>query len=953
MLSTSQLPNTGSESNDASSTTEWHNSSSTDSELSQQQHQHESFPEIYRSTLADVPPHNFGCSDATDSSFIKHWPSGSLHHDADDDQSMNENSYKKSESPDATASSGPGSGDILSDEDRERLGSIQRGENTAIAGWLKNLGNHRSHQGQKNHKGLNTEQNKQQSYTCQHQPNKNHHHKYRLNNAKNNRSHHHRMGRHDKPSMADDELDFSSFEDSNNSQYEGMDSATGPFIESSETTSESNGSNCSPDSEIRNRKLSTRSSRKRTRDEAMPECNDVIDDLVIRNKNLKKRLRRLEDLYLGHRPPASNELFEVRYFSMPQDKKRELESCLREFATHIRINNQSTKLKSGTSGSSSEGLTDQSPNSANIYNNSNVPPMNVPVANRELTDSQNMPGAWTLSRAQVCEVSNFVEETLTKPNLQQRDVIRSNSIDGWLPLKCLYEASSELNDMTIPLSYLRHCLRRGSRHVELSKDQTRVRLKQVVMTGDSSNKDTGSDSTGSSFSGNNVVGSTFWALRPDMHSSHVDDHSQQHRLTSVSQPVASAHDISVDSSSFRPYTPCFSNRNVVSSVSSRDESDHAKRRTDSSNWSSDEAAVNSMYNDTYDERYGKDKDQPQLQQSMQNSLKQQQPFHNPAEAAKVAPIIYIEGGTFCLDLSRFQRPHEAGPEEDDIPEYVRDSEAVLGQNWDDDSKWQDLFCWNCESKHHTLRDCSQKFDDTLLCKNALEFARRYPDHQCNFRRYFDETELRQHVEDMVVGKPSDELKEALGVAKDDLIMPYYDKMLNQGYPPGWKGVIRTDAHKQGKDIHKNPSDAAGKLKVWDSGRLVQISAYDSDTVQSIPNTDVAKAGGDDGPVKFRDGTTKLVVDGKIGSHYHAAIGAEQRAKHKHEPKIQLVDYPGLRWRDEEFKPTNESQSSRADSGIGSSHGGSEVSFKHSKKHKDVAKEYGLPIELDVQPMNVS
>lgn len=587
-----------------------------------------------------------------------------------------------------------------------------------------------------------------------------------------------------------------------------------------------------------------------------------------------------------------------------------------------------------------------------------------------------MPAAWTLSRAQVCEVSNVVEETLTKPNIQQRDVIRSNSINGWLPLNSLYEASNELNDMSIPLSYLRHCLRRGSRHVELSKDQTRVRLKQVVMTGDSSNKDTGSDSTGSSFSGNNVFGSTFWALRPDAHSSQVDAHPQ-HRLSSVSNPVASAHDTSVDSSSFRPYTPCFSNRNVVSSVSSREESEHAKRRTDSSNWSSDEAAANGMYNDTYDERHGKDKDQPQLQQPMQNFPKQQQLFHNPAEAAKVAPIIYVEGGTFCLDLSRFQRPHEAGPEEDDIPEYVRNSEAVLGEIWDDNLKWlvvtdklcdtnqqhnyltlyrnyrQDLFCWNCESKHHTLRDCSQKFDDSLLCKNALEFARRYPEHQSNFRRYFDETELRQRVEDMVVGKPSDELKEALGVGKDDLIMPYYDRMLKQGYPPGWKGVIRTDAHKQGKDIHKNPSDAAGKLKVWDSGRLVQISAYDDNSVQSTPSADVAKAGGEDGPVKFRDGSTRQVVDGKIGSHYHAAIGADQRAKHKHEPKIQLVDYPGLRWRDEEFKPTNESQSSRADSGIGSSNGGSEVSYKHGKKIKEVAKEDGLPMESDVQPMNVS
>jgi hypothetical protein len=190
---------------------------------------------------------------------------------------------------------------------------------------------------------------------------------------------------------------------------------------------------------------------------------------------------------------------------------------------------------------------------------------------------------------------------------------------------------------------------------------------------------------------------------------------------------------------------------------------------------------------------------------------------------------------------------------------------------------------------------------------------------------------------MIVGKPSDHLKEALGVSKDDLLMPYYDNMIKHGYPPGWKGVIRKDVHKQGHNIHKEPSNAQGKLKVWDNGRLVQISAYDDDTLQHVPNSDIAKAGGEDGPVKFSDGSSKPVVDGKIGSHYHAAVGAEQRAKHSNEPRIKLVDYPGLRWRDEEFKPTNESQTSQTDSGIGSSHGGSEVSYKASKDHQSLPK----------------
>jgi hypothetical protein len=283
---------------------------------------------------------------------------------------------------------------------------------------------------------------------------------------------------------------------------------------------------------------------------------------------------------------------------------------------------------------------------------------------------------------------------MTKPMLLQRDVIRNNSIDGWLPLYSLYDASNVLNDMNIPISYLRHCLRRGTHHLELSKDQTRARLKRVIMTGDSS-KDIGSDSTGSSFSNNNVYGSTFWALRTDV----PQMQDKAHYL--APQQSGPALSMDEDSSSFRPYTPCFSSGNVVSSISPKRESDPNRRRTNSSNWSFDDPLTADMTisDDMLDERYERDREQCQRQQShasFNNSNRNNNSISNnnrqstqkyPADAAKAAPIIYIEGGTFCLDLSRFQKSHEMGPEEDDIPEYVRDGEVVLGVDWDDSSKW--------------------------------------------------------------------------------------------------------------------------------------------------------------------------------------------------------------------------------------------------------------------------
>lgn len=117
-----------------------------------QQHEDQSvsFPEIYRKTLAAAPPHNYEKSDAVDSSFMEQWPSSSLPEvgEVEDDDTMG-----RTNGVDASSSSGPGSGDVLSDEDRERLGSIQRGENTAVVGWLKNLGNHNCRQLQHDHKG--------------------------------------------------------------------------------------------------------------------------------------------------------------------------------------------------------------------------------------------------------------------------------------------------------------------------------------------------------------------------------------------------------------------------------------------------------------------------------------------------------------------------------------------------------------------------------------------------------------------------------------------------------------------------------------------------------------------------------------------------------------------------------------------------------------------------------
>lgn len=91
---------------------------------------------------------------------------------------------------------------------------------------------------------------------------------------------------------ADDSFEFSGFEDSNNTQYDGMDSATGPCIDSSETsaTTSSNSSNNGDDAVIKKSTFFNRNPRKRARGECTSACSDIIEDLTIRSKCLVQRM---------------------------------------------------------------------------------------------------------------------------------------------------------------------------------------------------------------------------------------------------------------------------------------------------------------------------------------------------------------------------------------------------------------------------------------------------------------------------------------------------------------------------------------------------------------------------------------------------------------------------------------------------------------------------------------
>lgn len=70
-----------------------------------------------------------------------------------------------------------------------------------------------------------------------------------------------------------------------------------------------------------------------TEDSSAEEYRNVIDDLTVQNRKLKRKLRKYEKLHDAHL--KDQKLFEVRFHGLPAGKKRELEETLRKFASSL------------------------------------------------------------------------------------------------------------------------------------------------------------------------------------------------------------------------------------------------------------------------------------------------------------------------------------------------------------------------------------------------------------------------------------------------------------------------------------------------------------------------------------------------------------------------------------------------------------------------------------------
>ncbi|RUS27980.1 hypothetical protein BC938DRAFT_482495 [Jimgerdemannia flammicorona] len=256
-----------------------------------------------------------------------------------------------------------------------------------------------------------------------------------------------------------------------------------------------------------------------------------------------------------------------------------------------------------------------------------------------------------------------LEDVLTAPTNKLLQVMMDSSTDGWLFLNILDAMVKEVHDLGVPLEYIRHCVRTRSQRLELSEDGSKIRLRRKASNAEGPSKPSEhfgitddidmqhQDAADISSTSNPPFTSKEFQSRPRSPANNVFPSASSGGATSTSS-----------SSYFQPYTPIFS-----------------RSATDDSSSSS----LTSLYSNSSNSSSDGEKNK------------------------KAAPVIYVEGGTFCLDLSK----DIDGEIVVEVSEYVRATNIVLGEVIDMSPKGppssQLNECFNCGSMQHSVQGCPE------------------------------------------------------------------------------------------------------------------------------------------------------------------------------------------------------------------------------------------------------
>ena len=97
------------------------------------------------------------------------------------------------------------------------------------------------------------------------------------------------------------------------------------------------------------------------------DLRGVIDDLTIENRKLKHMLK---ERNRAQENQSQDKLFDLRVHGLPSDKKRELETLLRSFASSLTVGTEATSALLGASGLGKNSMTRTAKHSSNIHTDS-------------------------------------------------------------------------------------------------------------------------------------------------------------------------------------------------------------------------------------------------------------------------------------------------------------------------------------------------------------------------------------------------------------------------------------------------------------------------------------------------------------------------------------------------------------------------------------------------------
>ncbi|KAJ2463670.1 hypothetical protein GGI03_003695 [Coemansia sp. RSA 2337] len=259
-------------------------------------------------------------------------------------------------------------------------------------------------------------------------------------------------------------------------------------------------------------------------------------------------------------------------------------------------------------------------------------------------------------------------------------------------------------------------------------------------------------------------------------------------------------------------------------------------------------------------------------------------------------VIYDQAVGFDLDTTK-------DPEMEDGPRYERGTNSVLGVS-SDSVKALGNPCFNCSMLDHELRSCPMPLDREAIEANRNAFKEK-GQGQFNSRLYLvveEEKRMEEMRQRIRPGQPlSQELREALGLERDDDVPEYVQSIYYHGYPPAYIGSTPDQDPLLAPDRPTTPVPSTPMLVVYSEDYdYVDESSADIEVPDTSAVVNNASDGheADDRSSDEEGALSEGEVDSEPDVQGILSDNAEESRRN-----IPLVKYPGLDLAEFDFTST--------------------------------------------------